>query len=652
MKTTVYDSFVNVLTKIGIAGSDKRTGGVAVGAVQRTFQELDNLYSNDDIAKRLINLPAQTMTRKWLELSGVPDGAVANDVMKAGHDLGIQPLTRRGIAWGRLYGSALMLLDVDDGQSWDKPVDESRINKVEPIAVIDRWDLRIEQTTDELGKDFGEPELYRVLSSAKTNVTGQMTTIPFLAEPVIHRSRVLRFDGDPDTPRRRQRELQGWNESVLTPVYEVVRDYQLAYGGYASAMQSFGAVIYKIAGLGKMLAEDKDSLVLKRIAQITNAMSSAVPVPLDKEEDLEMLSINLSGSKDGLQQWDQRLAAAIGWPVTVLMGRSPAGMNATGESDLVLFYDAMEGEQRNYTAKMETFYRYLMLAKSGPTRGVLPDGWFIKWNKLWQESQGEQAKTRELTAKTDDLNIANGIYSADEAASSHYGGEEFSIDVQLDMDARETDKIDPADNIPGVDLRGSDREPDEAKPSDQAMTGGQIASMQAVLEAFNAGKLTREQAIAMFEITFGLEIQKASMLVGPELETVKPAPGVDPAAAPPTPTPTIPPNPPPPPPATSTTERVATDGGALIYSADGLEWVDDQDRQAAVTQTLILSKSRFKTSSAARAWLERNGFAHSKIDETETSFRFRQREPGDFKPGSMRTIQLTKGVSAVIGRAK
>ena len=72
----------------------------------------------------------------------------------------------------------------------------------------------------------------------------------------------------------------------------------------------------------------------------------------------------------------------------------------------------------------------------------------------------------------------------------------------------------------------------------------------------------------------------------------------------------------------------------------------------ASVQTLIFSKDRFKTAAAARKWAKDNDFRSDKVDETEESFRLRQKDPGAFQDGSFRTITLTDGVKAVVGRAK
>ena|GEM_PF-3128717 len=71
-------------------------------------------------------------------------------------------------------------------------------------------------------------------------------------------------------------------------------------------------------------------------------------------------------------------------------------------------------------------------------------------------------------------------------------------------------------------------------------------------------------------------------------------------------------------------------------------------------QTLILSKERFETREEATRWVRDHDFRvkQGAPDETEDSWRYRQREPSEFQAGSFRTITLTEGVKAVIGRPK
>lgn len=75
-------------------------------------------------------------------------------------------------------------------------------------------------------------------------------------------------------------------------------------------------------------------------------------------------------------------------------------------------------------------------------------------------------------------------------------------------------------------------------------------------------------------------------------------------------------------------------------------------RQPTTVQTLIFSKDRYETAALAKNWAREHKYRADKVDETSESWRLRQKEPGDFKEGSFRTIELTEGVKAVIGKLK
>ena len=66
-------------------------------------------------------------------------------------------------------------------------------------------------------------------------------------------------------------------------------------------------------------------------------------------------------------------------------------------------------------------------------------------------------------------------------------------------------------------------------------------------------------------------------------------------------------------------------------------------------QSLIFSKDKFSEKSA-KDWAKKHDFIYGYTDEKENTFRIRQQEPSDFT--NMRTIEMTKGVKAVIGCPK
>lgn len=74
-------------------------------------------------------------------------------------------------------------------------------------------------------------------------------------------------------------------------------------------------------------------------------------------------------------------------------------------------------------------------------------------------------------------------------------------------------------------------------------------------------------------------------------------------------------------------------------------------RRALRVQSLIFSKQVFSRKKAVE-WAKTHDFKARDVDETETSYRLRQRPPNRFKPGSFRTVALTRGVKAVLGRLR
>jgi len=68
-------------------------------------------------------------------------------------------------------------------------------------------------------------------------------------------------------------------------------------------------------------------------------------------------------------------------------------------------------------------------------------------------------------------------------------------------------------------------------------------------------------------------------------------------------------------------------------------------------QTIIFSKEFFNKTKAVK-WLDKNNYKGTIADDKSTTVRFRQVSPDKFEDDSFRTIELTKGIKAVIGCPK
>ena len=441
------DGWVNVLTGLGYAARDKvMSSGFSKSArVSREKEGLNEIYAGDDLAANIVDIPAEESVREWIELKvqtddGDLDVETTIDIMQRLEEIGAQTAFADAQVWARLFGGSIILLGVDDGQEASEPLNFDAIRSVDYLTVLDRFDVEIDKTySDPLQDKYGMPELYRINATRDVTSTAGSASMSYGA--IVHESRTIRFDGV-RTTRRRQRENQGWGDSVFERYLNVVRDYQSSQQGISHLLQTFSQAVFKMRDLAKNLTSDADGLVLKRLTMLDMARSIVRAIPLDAElEEYETKGAAVSGMADLVDRQMMRVSSAARIPVTLLFGRSPSGMNATGESDIRLFYDRIRAYQEtNLRQRVEYLIMVLLNAQDGPTNGVEPEAWSFDWCPLYQESSKEKAETRKIVAETDEIYMRNGVLLADEVAASRFAGDDYSPETTINQEMRSEDE--------------------------------------------------------------------------------------------------------------------------------------------------------------------------------------------------------------------
>ena len=94
-------------------------------------------------------------------------------------------------------------------------------------------------------------------------------------------------------------------------------------------------------------AEGGDDIVMKRLELIDLARGILNSIAIDKDgEDYDFKSFQFTGVKDVIDATCNMLSAVTNIPQTILFGRSPAGENSTGHSDLENYYNYVEKIQK------------------------------------------------------------------------------------------------------------------------------------------------------------------------------------------------------------------------------------------------------------------------------------------------------------------
>lgn len=422
---TRLDGWFNVFSGLGVKGRDKR---VSNELSQEFMDEItaETLYAGDDVAAKIVDTLPEEALREWIEIKGI-DADIEESIMGALDDIGARNLLKQAWAWGRMYGGAALFLSIDDGMDPSEPVKEDRIYSIKSLTLLSRWELSPSQINSNIDSPFfGEPEIYRLQTSQPTNYV----------ETYIHHSRLLRFDGVV-LPRRMRIQNNYWGDSVFTRSQTAIQNYNSANDSAVSALQDFSVGVFQMKNLSELISSGQEGIVRTRLELMNLSKSVIKSIVLDADETFTHQSKSLTGVPEVLKSAAARLVVASGIPHTKLLGESPSGLGATGDSEERNYYDHVKNQQNVILRPvLDTLLRYLLLSKKGPTQGLIPDGWTYDFVPLWQMSDKENADMQYVIAQKDQIYIQNNVLDPHEVAVSRYGGEKFSLDTVIDMDLR------------------------------------------------------------------------------------------------------------------------------------------------------------------------------------------------------------------------
>src|SRR4051812_15269726 len=401
---------------------------------------LEALFNDDDVARRVVaKLPRDATRRGFrIELEGDPDEDDAADISRqmlaALVKLDATPKLRDGWIWARLYGGGSgIFVGADDGLSVDQPLNEAAIRSIKFLNVIKRPQMSIARRYEDIeAPEYGKPELY--------NVNQASGTLAPRTGLVVHESRLILFDGAM-TARMTTESPTGFDDSVLQNSMAALQQTASAWQSIAHLMTDASQGVLKIANLVDLVATGGTETLRSRIQLMDLARSVCRSILIDAEkESFERVSTSFAGLPEVMDKLMMRMSASAEQPVTLLYGRSPAGLNATGESDIRGWCDTVaEGQTDELKPRVERLVRLVFLAKDGPTSGREPDNWCIEFNPLWQPTDKEKADTQKVIADTF-VALVTGNVMTDAEAGLGLASEFPTIDVDSRTELAEADK--------------------------------------------------------------------------------------------------------------------------------------------------------------------------------------------------------------------
>jgi phage-related protein (TIGR01555 family) len=188
-----------------------------------------------------------------------------------------------------------------------------------------------------------------------------------------------------------------------------------------------------------MMAGGRRDVLQQRLEfmDLTRSLGRSIMVDADTEKYEKVESAAMSGYPDVLKLFLLLLAGATGIPVTLLMGQSATGLNATGDNDVRNFYDLVKTEQvAVLQPHLERLVEILAASADGPTGGQAVEA-NIEFAPLWQPTPKERADERLVVAQADQIYIDKGVVLPEEVAASRFRDEGWSPEMTIDLHARE-----------------------------------------------------------------------------------------------------------------------------------------------------------------------------------------------------------------------
>lgn len=346
------------------------------------YNTLTALYRENWIVKRIVDVVAEDMTKNWYSIKSQISPESKKKIARLEAKTAVRAKVLEGLKWGRLYGGAAAVVVIEGQEDMlDQPLNYDLImpGSFKGLIVVDRWSgispsaELVENISD---PDFGLPKYYTVADES------------FGFGVRVHHSRIIRFIGRP-LPNIEAQSEQYWGTSELEHVYSELKKYDNTSYNIAALVFSANLKVYQMEGYDQLGTLNPQALKdLYAVLSLMNWMRSSQGMQIIGPKDVfSTHQYSFSGLSDIYEMFMLDISGAAAIPVTKLFGRSPAGMNATGESDMANYYDSIEEQQE---ATLRPMLDRLLPIMCISEFGAIPDDLEFEFEPVRRPSEEEK----------------------------------------------------------------------------------------------------------------------------------------------------------------------------------------------------------------------------------------------------------------------
>jgi phage-related protein (TIGR01555 family) len=234
-RSVSLDYYVNALARTGwgTASLPEATEYNLI-RLSNNYWLMISLYRNNWLIRRIVDLPAQDMTRTWPKIVSDMEPDDIQEFQRTIRRTYTPKKLRTAIKWARLFGGGGALMCIKGHENiLDEPLDLDDVNPKSFLGLIpfNRW-TGIQPHGTGLSEDFekpldwGLPEFYECTQQDRG------------ASFRVHSSRIIRFTG-PEVPTPEFQAQMYWGIGVPEVVYEDLRKKDNASFALRNSRKSF-----------------------------------------------------------------------------------------------------------------------------------------------------------------------------------------------------------------------------------------------------------------------------------------------------------------------------------------------------------------------------------------------------------------------------
>lgn len=364
---TIYESLTQHAYDLG---QYPITSFVGYGVLQQIAQQ--------GLIRACIQTVSDDLSRKWIKIDGCDDPQKLEIIENELKKLHIKDLFHKAVTTTGYMGGAFIFIDtgeddltlplaINDLSAELKEGSKVKFVVVDPVNVSP-----IEYNCiDPLRDDYMQPRMWQVLGKR------------------VHTSRLLSFvENQPPMLLKPNYNFLGIPQAQI--LWDYVMHFNQTRASTARLLEKISLLVVQTDMDAVLSDEHGIELFDAKMEFLERYRNNDSVFVCDKESEGVMnVQTTIAGCTDVVRQSLELIACINRTPAVKLLGISPSGFNATGESDLKNYYDYIASKQELYREQIQTIINVIQLVEFGNIDPAIT----FKFEPLNEENKASQAMT-------------------------------------------------------------------------------------------------------------------------------------------------------------------------------------------------------------------------------------------------------------------